>query len=276
MVDVAVAYALDNGSVGAHVDSSASIHLMVEGKKQVRIGKRYNPDEIPDDDLLLLKEQLSNELEPSYEFLLEPGDILYLPECYAHEFTAVDGDAISYIASFQSAPTWRAINHFANFSKERGKSLGAFYQDSNSINHENPAEVKKDFIDEVKSSFMGLINDDSLLNEWFGSFVTQQDVNHDLTERQSGAYQLLKKKKLALVKAGKLQVNSYLRFAPIKVAFSTVGDGYRLFAGGSYIDLPPESLTLCKKLAAAETVNLDDLGGSRKLLQFLLQNKAVA
>lgn len=276
MVDVSVGYALNNGSVGPHVDSSASIHIMAAGKKKVRIGKRYNPDEIPDDDLLLLKEQLDEELQAEYEFTLEPGDMLYLPECYAHEFTAIDGDSVSYIASFQSAPTWRAINHFASFAKEKGKGFGAFYQNSDSINHDNPGEISKEFINQVKSSFINLVEDDSLVNEWYGCFMTQQDTNHDLLERQHSAYEALRKEKLNLVKAGKLTVNDYLRFAPVKVAYQPTEAGFRLFVGGQYFDIEPEMRSLCEKLSTSRPISSSDVGESKTLLRFLLENKAIA
>ncbi len=88
--DLMLSWASDGGGVGAHVDSYDVFLLQVAGRRRWRISKPSDPTFLPDMPLKLLAH-----FEPEQEWLLEPGDMLYLPPHWAHEGTAVGGDCMT-------------------------------------------------------------------------------------------------------------------------------------------------------------------------------------
>jgi 50S ribosomal protein L16 3-hydroxylase len=78
--DVMVSYASDGGGVGPHFDSYDVFLLQIHGRRRWRIGRLRNPQLQPDVPLRILAH-----LQPEQEWLLEPGDMLYLPPRWAHD-----------------------------------------------------------------------------------------------------------------------------------------------------------------------------------------------
>lgn len=81
--DAMFSFASDGGGVGPHVDSYDVFLLQTSGRRRWRIGRagraRFR-DDVP---LKVLRD-----FTPRQEWLLEPGDMLYLPPGWAHEGTA--------------------------------------------------------------------------------------------------------------------------------------------------------------------------------------------
>jgi 50S ribosomal protein L16 3-hydroxylase len=95
-------YASDGGGVGPHVDSYDVFLLQTLGCRRWRIGRAANArlrDDVP------LK-MLAN-FVPSEEWLLEPGDMLYLPPGWGHDGVAV-GECITASIGFR-APRSREL-----------------------------------------------------------------------------------------------------------------------------------------------------------------------
>ena len=94
--DVMVSYASDQGGVGPHFDSYDVFLLQAQGRRRWRVGRQR--------DLRLQSNMplkiLAN-FEPEMEFILDPGDMLYLPPRYAHEGVAL-GDCMTYSIGFRS------------------------------------------------------------------------------------------------------------------------------------------------------------------------------
>jgi 50S ribosomal protein L16 3-hydroxylase len=94
--DVMVSYASDGGGVGPHVDSYDVFLLQVLGRRRWRIGRNVAPELDPDSPLKVLKRFV-----PEHEWLLEPGDMLYLPPGMAHDGVA-EGECMTCSIGFQS------------------------------------------------------------------------------------------------------------------------------------------------------------------------------
>jgi 50S ribosomal protein L16 3-hydroxylase len=94
--DVMISFATDGGGVGPHFDSYDVFLLQAQGKRRWRIGKQK--------DLTLQKDMplkiLAN-FVPEQEFVLDAGDMLYLPPMYAHEGVAV-GECMTYSIGFRA------------------------------------------------------------------------------------------------------------------------------------------------------------------------------
>ena len=88
--DLMVSYASDGGGVGAHVDSYDVFLLQVQGQRRWRVSSQRDLALRPGVPLRLL-----TDFRPEDEWLLQPGDMLYLPPRWAHEGVAVGGDCMT-------------------------------------------------------------------------------------------------------------------------------------------------------------------------------------
>lgn len=95
--DLMISYASDGGGVGPHFDSYDVFLLQASGKREWRIGRQRD---------LTLREGLPLKVlanfEPEQTFVLEAGDMLYLPPRYAHDGIAVGGDCMTYSIGLRS------------------------------------------------------------------------------------------------------------------------------------------------------------------------------
>ena len=72
--DLMISFATDQGGVGPHFDSYDVFLLQAHGRRRWRIGRQKDLSLQPDVPLKVL-----SHFEPEEEFVLEPGDMLYLP-----------------------------------------------------------------------------------------------------------------------------------------------------------------------------------------------------
>lgn len=88
--DVMISWASLGGGVGAHVDNYDVFLLQTHGRRRWRISKQLDVDLDGRAPLKILRR-----FAPTVEYVLEPGDLLYLPPAWAHEGVALDGDCMT-------------------------------------------------------------------------------------------------------------------------------------------------------------------------------------
>jgi 50S ribosomal protein L16 3-hydroxylase len=94
--DLMVSWASDGGGVGPHFDSYDVFLLQVQGRRRWRIGRLKDPELQADVPLKILAN-----FEAEHEWLLEPGDMLYLPPRWAHDGVA-DGECMTCSIGFRA------------------------------------------------------------------------------------------------------------------------------------------------------------------------------
>lgn len=94
--DLMISYASDGGGVGPHFDSYNVFLLQVHGRRRWRIGRLKDPQLQPNVPLKIL-----TNFEPEFDWVLEPGDMLYLPPRWAHDGVA-EGECMTCSAGFRS------------------------------------------------------------------------------------------------------------------------------------------------------------------------------
>lgn len=117
--DLMISYATDGGGVGAHFDSYDVFLLQVHGKRRWRIGAQRD---------LSLKEGLPlkvlQHFEADEEWLLEPGDMLYLPPHIAHDGVA-EGECMTCSIGFRAPSEGELSSQFLYHLAERMGDGGA-------------------------------------------------------------------------------------------------------------------------------------------------------
>jgi 50S ribosomal protein L16 3-hydroxylase len=94
--DLMISYATDTGGVGPHFDSYDVFLLQAHGRRKWRIGRQKDLSLVPNMPVKILANFV-----PEKEFVLEPGDMLYLPPDWAHDGIA-DGECMTYSVGFRS------------------------------------------------------------------------------------------------------------------------------------------------------------------------------
>ena len=95
--DLMISYATDGGGVGPHLDSYDVFLLQVHGSRRWRIGPVADRSLVPD-----LPVRILANFQPTEEWLLEPGDMLYLPPLWGHDGVA-EGECMTCSIGFRAA-----------------------------------------------------------------------------------------------------------------------------------------------------------------------------
>ncbi len=143
--DAMVSYASDCGGVGPHVDRYDVFLLQTHGRRHWRIGqaKGAGHNVVPDLPLKILAQ-----FAPKQEFLLEPGDMLYLPPNCAHEGTAVGGNCITCSVGFRS-PTQHelAADLLMRLADQTGEvEAKRWYRDPTQVAMATPGRIPPELI----------------------------------------------------------------------------------------------------------------------------------
>ena len=140
--DLMVSYATDGGGIGAHFDSYDVFLLQGFGKRLWRIGDQTEHTLLEGAPLKLIAD-----FRPTEEWVLEPGDMLYLPPRYAHEGTAI-GECTTYSIGFR-APQARELGAgFLSWLAER-VDLPGMYADPDLVQQDNSAQIGDAMVDRV-------------------------------------------------------------------------------------------------------------------------------
>ncbi|MDY7578059.1 cupin domain-containing protein [Herbaspirillum sp. RTI4] len=140
--DLMISYATDGGGVGPHVDSYDVFLLQAQGQRRWRISAQKDQSFIEGAPLKILKN-----FQPEEEYVLEPGDMLYLPPDYAHEGVAL-GECMTYSIGFR-APTFQELGvAFLQFMADT-IDLPGRYADPDLTLSKHPAEIGKPMLEQV-------------------------------------------------------------------------------------------------------------------------------
>ncbi|VVD90137.1 cupin [Pandoraea nosoerga] len=115
--DVMISYATDGGGVGPHLDSYDVFLLQAHGKRRWRIGPQRDTTWLEGVPLRILKH-----FEAEQEWVLEPGDMLYLPPGYAHDGVA-EGECMTYSIGFRAPLEQEMLQNFLYYLAENAAEL---------------------------------------------------------------------------------------------------------------------------------------------------------
>jgi 50S ribosomal protein L16 3-hydroxylase len=174
--DLMISFATEGGGVGPHFDSYDVFLLQAQGQRKWRIGKppRYELQEgVP---LKILKD-----FKPEAEFVLNPGDMLYLPPGYAHDGVAV-GECMTYSVGFRVPRSAELASELLmGLSEEMAEAQGSvsdgLYQDPHQDAAIQDASVPKDLQEFAARSVAKALKAPQILNCLLGESLTEPKPN---------------------------------------------------------------------------------------------------
>lgn len=140
--DLMVSYATDGGGVGPHFDSYDVFLLQGMGRRRWRIGNQKDQTLIEGLPIRILKD-----FQPVHDWVLEAGDLLYLPPEWAHDGIAV-GECMTYSIGFRAAPAQELAELFLGYLQEH-VCLEGRYRDPELRLQRHPAKIDTAMIDQV-------------------------------------------------------------------------------------------------------------------------------
>lgn len=261
--DIMVSFAAPGGGVGPHYDNYDVFLLQAHGQRRWKIGQMCDASSplLPHADLRILAD-----FQGTDEWVLEPGDMLYLPPRLAH-FGIAEDDCMTYSVGFRAPSAAEVLTHFTDFlaqfipDEER-------YSDADIAPVSDPYQIQQDSLDRLKALLAEHMSDERLLLTWFGQFMTEPRYPELVAGTEVEEEEFI----------GALEDGAVLiRNPSARMAWSEVDIGLVLFASGQSRLLPSSLRELLKLVCASDALHIDNLGqwladeDGRKLLWELVK-----
>jgi 50S ribosomal protein L16 3-hydroxylase len=174
--DLMISFATEGGGVGPHFDSYDVFLLQAHGQRKWRIGKPPTYELQESVPLKILKD-----FKPEAEFVLKPGDMLYLPPGYAHDGVAVS-ECMTYSVGFRVPRSAELASElFMGLSEELAEDQGSdsdvLYQDPHQAAAIQDASVPKALQEFAARSVAKALKDSQILNCLLGESLTEPKPN---------------------------------------------------------------------------------------------------
>lgn len=164
--DLMISYATDGGGVGPHFDSYDVFLLQAQGQRRWRIGAQQDLSLVDGMPLKILKN-----FRPEEEFVLEPGDMLYLPPHYAHDGVAI-GECMTYSVGFR-APSYQELGEaFLQFMVETVELPGR-YADPELTPARAPAEIGSAMLQKIREKLQQITFEDEDITIFIGEYLSE-------------------------------------------------------------------------------------------------------
>lgn len=167
--DLMISYATDGGGVGPHYDSYDVFLLQAQGRRRWRIGRQEDKTLQPDVPLKILAN-----FEPEEEFVLEPGDMLYLPLLYAHDGIAL-GECMTYSIGFRSPGRGELARELLQrLAEDAEDTVGVdVYRDPEQPAVSQPGEIPAEMLAFAQDALQAALQDPDALGRALGEYLTE-------------------------------------------------------------------------------------------------------
>ena len=252
--DVMVSFATDGAGVGPHFDRYDVFLLQGTGQREWRIGPHCDDGtpQLNENGLSLLPPFETEEI-----YLLEAGDVLYLPPGIAH-WGIARGNAMTYSLGFR-APTLSELAARRTDAVLERLSPTALLEDGFAgLNPGQPGEITAEHLANARDAIHNAM--DALdTNRWFGELVTEPGDDHELDSESLNPQ------------------DDFVRLSPTtRIAWTAQAQHIDLFVMGEHTEIPTEELkylvTLCRGDWLERTSMLEE---ADTLYQYLCQKGAL-
>jgi 50S ribosomal protein L16 3-hydroxylase len=166
--DVMVSFAATGGSVGAHVDQYDVFLLQGHGHRRWQVDAGASPPLEFRDDVEL---KLLREFTPTHEWVLAPGDMLYLPPGVPHHGIAED-PCLTFSVGMRAPAAAELIGDWLD-EVLSGADESVRYHDADLAVPADPNEIDAAAMARVVEALNAIrMHDPDRLGDWFGRFIT--------------------------------------------------------------------------------------------------------
>jgi len=173
--DIMVSYATEGGSVGPHFDNYDVFLVQASGQREWQIGDICDQQSplLDHPDLSLLEN-----FNCQQRYLLEAGDILYIPPGYSHWGIATSNDCVTCSVGFRAPAVTDILTGLADHLSLPDSARQRFI-DLNPQLQDNPGEITHSVINQLQQLVKQSLADPRALEIWFGDYMTQPKYDND-------------------------------------------------------------------------------------------------
>ena len=244
--DLMISYATKGAGVGAHYDRYDVFLIQGEGQRQWQIGQTCN-----ENSALMAHDHLSllADFELSEEFILNPGDMLYIPPLLAHKGVAMSDVCVTYSVGFRSPSHGDVLTTFAD---ERSMDISADLRIKDHGFAANSGEISAADVEGLMQLMRDQITPENVA-QWFGKHSTEAKYpGLDMAEE---AMDLAELDSIINDAYGVLRVSEGVR-----LAYTWQGDGgLTLFVQGDALPCPPDATAFVEAITNQWLIAVDEL-----------------
>jgi 50S ribosomal protein L16 3-hydroxylase len=260
--DVMVSYATDGGGVGPHFDQYDVFLIQGHGQRRWRVGQMCDDNSalLPNDELRLLAD-----FQATDEWLLEPGDILYVPPRIAHDGVAVGDDCMTYSIGFRAPSRHELITSFADDLVAEMEDDDR-YADPGIATQANPGEISAAALAALHQMVTEKLADRNAFAKWFGEYTSAPKYPEvDWTPEEPAEAGDLR---LWIANGEPLTRNPASRFSFVRAE----GGAVILFVDGESFETAGDAATFAELLCAQDAMAVDvSLTQSEPTMALLVQ-----
>ena len=244
--DIMISYATQGAGVGAHFDRYDVFLIQGEGQRQWQIGQACSENSalMAHDQLCLLQN-----FDVHQEFILNPGDLLYIPPLIAHKGVAMSDACVTYSVGFRS-PSYGDV--LASFADERSTDISADLRLKDQGFASKSGEISAMDIAALMQFMQAQITPENVA-QWFGKHSTEAKYPAlDMSEEAMDQAELE-----AIIKDG----YGVLRVSEgVRLAYTWQGDGgLTLFVQGEALPCPPDATVFIEAIANQWVLEVEDI-----------------
>lgn len=169
--DIMISYAAKHGSVGPHYDNYDVFLLQAQGRRKWMLTTKHcnNDNYLPDTELRIMNQFITEQT-----YVLEPGDVLYLPPHVGHHGISLTDDCMTYSFGYRSYQGKELLNSFCDYVSDNN-SIKTLYKDPDWRVINQTSELPDSAWKSAQTLLKNALSDDEILAEWFSQFATQLD-----------------------------------------------------------------------------------------------------
>jgi 50S ribosomal protein L16 3-hydroxylase len=237
--DLMISFATDGGSVGPHYDQYDVFLLQAEGQREWRIGQMCSEH---DAFLQETKLRLLAKFEETDRWILEPGDMLYLPPRLAH-YGISQGNGQTYSIGFR-APSQSELMHSLVDQIDASSNEDQRYGDPDLALQTHSGEINEAALQQVRDFMTQALADPVLLSDALGKLMTEAKYPQERDEEDEKG----KDTYLASDLKYDLQATDIQRELHSRFAFNKNESSISFYAGGKVYPITENSLELAQYL----------------------------
>lgn len=169
--DVMISYASKYGSVGPHYDNYDVFLFQALGRREWSLTSQNCT---PENYIPNLELRIMDEFKTEEQFILEEGDMLYLPPHIGHYGIALSDDCMTYSFGYRSYTGQEILDSLSDFASEK-LAFKALYRDPDWSTLKNTSEIQAPAWQQAQNLLHELINNEEVMKSWFASFATRLD-----------------------------------------------------------------------------------------------------
>lgn len=172
--DLMISYAVEGGSVGPHIDAYDVFLLQAHGKRRWQISSQTCSEDnfIPDLDLRIMRE-----FQAEQEWIVEPGDLLYLPPNVPHYGVALD-ECMTCSIGFRAPSRADLLEELLGELIERPEMQQRFSDQGRPL-QADPTTISEHDLDKLTDFILDALPNRTTIKNWLQQHLTRDQEAND-------------------------------------------------------------------------------------------------